>query len=449
MSKPTYLCEIRPTLALALPIIIGQVSQMLMSVVDSVMIGHAGKVPLAASAFAGNIFGLFFILGTGLLLPVAVLVARAHGSGQPTECAQLLRHGLVIALGFGLLEVAVMLTVGTQLHRLGAPQEVWMEARIFFEIIAVSLLPALVFQVFRQFAESLGRPWLPMIIMLGGVLLNVVLNWLLIYGRLGCPSMGLTGAGWATLIARTVVVLVIVGWLSANRGLRAAWPVRWRDSFSRERFSAMLKIGLPASGQLLFEGGAFTAASIMMGWLGTVSLAAHQIALSCAATTFMFMLGLSMAVGIRIGQAVGAGERARLRPIGVGAYALCTAVMLLTAAIFLIFGRWIASCFVIETEVIALAAQLLAVAGFFQIFDGGQVIGSGALRGLTDVKAPALITFVAYWLIALPGGYFFGVHQRIGAVAIWVWLAAGLAFAAIFLAWRFARLTRTIEPAGV
>jgi multidrug resistance protein, MATE family len=442
VSKHPYLCEVRPTLALALPIIIGQVSQMLMGVTDSLMIGHVGTVPLAASAFAGNIFGIFFILGIGMMLPVAVLVARAHGAGRPEECAQLLRHGLVLSVFFGVLETVAMFALLPRFQDFGQPAEVIAEARAYYQVIAVSMVPVLVFQVFRQFAESLGRPWIPMGIMLGGVALNAFLNWVMIYGRLGCPAMGLAGAGWATLIARVVVVMVIVVWLAGSSSIRIAWPGKWLGAFSRKRFVGMFKIGAPASSQLLFEGGAFTAASIMMGWLGTVSLAAHQIALSCAATTFMFMLGLSMAVGIRIGQAVGAGEQARLRPIGVTAYAMCLGVMGFFALMFLGAGQWIAGCFVRDAEVAALAAQLLIVAGIFQIFDGGQVIGAGALRGLTDVKVPALITFIAYWVIALPGGCYFGLKAGHGAVAVWVSLACGLAFAAIFLAMRFARLTR-------
>jgi MATE family multidrug resistance protein len=280
-----------------------------------------------------------------------------------------------------------------------------------------------------------------------------LLNWLLIYGKFGFPTLGLAGAGWATLISRVVIVAVLWVCLARAKGLRAAWPslrakthdvarARWSAPLSRTKFSEMLHLGVPAAGHLFFEGGAFTAAAIIMGWLGTVALAAHQIALSCAAATFMFMLGLSMAVSIRIGQATGAGEQARRRPIGFGALGLCVAGMTLAAILFFSASRPIAALFINDPEVVALAAKLLIVAGVFQIFDGVQVVGAGALRGLTDVKIPTAITFVAYWLIALPSAYWFGVKAGHGPIGVWIALAAGLACAAVLLTLRFARLTR-------
>lgn len=435
--------ELRPTLALAAPIILGQISQMAMNLTDSVMIGRVGTVPLAGSAFAGNLFGLFFILGLGMLLPIAVLVAQARGAKDPQEAGELLRHGLVLATAFSFAEILIMAVLGTQLARLGQPPEVVAVAGPFYFVIALSLLPALLFQVLRQFAESMGRPWVPMVIMSAGILLNAGLNWLLIYGNAGFPAWGLTGAGCSTLTSRTLGVVVIVVWLRKDQGLRAAWPTTWFAPLSFARFRSMLRLGVPASGQLLFESGAFTAASIMIGWLGAISLAAHQIAISCAAMTFMFTLGLATAASMRIGQAVGAQEHERLRPIGFGALFAGLCCMSLFALVFAVGGEWLSAQFVNDAAVIALAAKMLIVAALFQLFDGAQVIGAGILRGLTDVRVPTAITFVAYWLIALPGGYWWGVHRGAGALGVWAALAAGLAFAGIFLAARFAFLTRT------
>jgi len=434
--------ETKITLILAFPIIVGQVSQMLMGVTDSVMIGHVGAVPLAASALAGNIFGMFFVVGLGLLLPVTVLVARARGGREPQRCSELLRHGCWLGLGFGLLETLVMLVIGQQLGRFGQPPEVVAAVGTYFNLIAISLIPSLLFQVFRQYAEALGQPRLPMVVMLGGVIANVILNWILIYGRLGAPALGLDGAGWATLLSRILVLVVIVVWLARDIRFGEFWPDHWLTRISPTRMREMLRIGIPASGQLLFESGAFAAAAIMMGWLGTVPLAAHQIAISCAAVTFMFLLGLSMAVSIRVAEAVGSGERNRLRSIGFGALGIGTILMIGFALVFLVGADVIAARFVSDPAVIAAAGNLLIVAGIFQIFDGGQVVGSGALRGLADVRVPTLITFVAYWVIALPGGYALGFTGGFGGVGIWVALAAGLAFAAVLLAARYARLTR-------
>jgi len=210
----------------------------------------------------------------------------------------------------------------------------------------------------------------------------------------------------------------------------------------RGRFRAMLQMGVPAAGSLLFESGAFAMAMLMMGWLGAVPLAAHQIALSCAAFTFMFPLGLSMAVSIRISRALGEGRREVLRGIGFGTYGFGCTIMGVFATVFVVAGGLLAAGFTADPAVITLASQLLIVAAIFQLFDGGQVIASGALRGLTDVKVPTLITFIAYWVLSLPLGYALAFHSSLGPVGIWTGLASGLACAAVLLGWRFHRLTR-------
>ncbi|HUR59207.1 MAG TPA: MATE family efflux transporter, partial [Opitutaceae bacterium] len=212
-SLDSPLRELRPTLVLAAPIIVGQVSQMLMGVTDSVMIGHAGTVPLAASAFGGNVFAVFYVLGIGMMLPVSIFVARARGAQRPEEAGEYLRHGLAIALGFGALETLAMAALSTQLARFGQPPEVLAIVTPFFLLCAASITPVLVYLVLRQFAEAMGRPWVPMFVMLGGVGLNAALNWVLIYGHLGFPPLGLTGAGISTLLSRTLGALVILLWL--------------------------------------------------------------------------------------------------------------------------------------------------------------------------------------------------------------------------------------------
>jgi len=442
----THLKEARATFGLALPIVVGQVSQMLMGVTDSVMIGHIGTVPLAASAFAGGVFTLFLLIGLGLLLPVAVLASREHGAGNDAAGAVWLKHGVVLALAAGVAEVGVMLGMSAWFHRLGQPPEVVAAINPFYALIAVSLLPALLFQVFRQFAESLGRPWVPMVIMLGAVVLNVFLNWVLIYGHLGAPALGLVGAGWATLLSRLASLWVVYAWMRRAPEFRRVWPDAWFGGLRWARVAEMLHIGVPAAVMLLFESGAFMAAALLMGLLGAAALAAHQIALTCASFTFMFPLGLSMAVSMRIGKAVGEGRTAALRSIGFGAVVMACMLMSLSAAGFWLAGPWLAHGFVEDPAVVALAAKLLVVAAIFQLFDGAQVVGSGALRGLADVKVPAVITFVSYWLLAIPAAYFMGLHTSLGAVGIWMGLATGLAVAAVLLGIRFTLLTSRLRP---
>ena len=437
-----HLKEAFVTLALALPIIVGQVSQMLMGVIDSVMVGHVGTIPLAASAFASGVFTLFFMIGIGLLMPVAVLASREHGAGNDAAGAAWLKHGVALALLAGAVEIVAMLGMAPGFHHLGQPPEVLAAVNPFYTLITFSLVPVLLFQVLRQFAEALGRPWIPMAIMLGGVALNIILNWVLIYGHLGSPALGLTGAGWATLVSRVAVLVVIYAWLRRAPAFRRVWPDTWLSELKGDRFREMLRIGVPASVMLLFEAGAFVSATMMMGWLGAAALAAHQIALSCAAFTFMVPLGISMAVSMRLGKAVGESRTTALRSIGFGAIGMACAFMSLTAVFFMLAGSWLARGFVDDPTVVTLATRLLIVAAIFQLFDGIQVVGSGALRGLVDVKIPAGITFVAYWLLAIPGGYALGLHTSLGPVGVWIGLAAGLGVSAVLLTLRLARLTR-------
>ena len=434
--------EARATLLLAVPITIGQVGQMLMGITDSVMIGRVGAVPLAASAFGGSVFNLFFIVGVGIMSPVAVFASRSRGAERHDEAGEYLRHGLALALGFSVLEVGFLLLIGRHLALFHQPPEVVAAVNPFFMLIGVSIVPVLAYLALRQLAESMGRPWVPMIVILLEVGLNAFLNWVFINGHLGSPALGLTGSGIATLVARLLGTIVIFVWLACEPSVRAAWPRRWFAPLSWSRLSRMLGVGLPVAGSLLFESGAFAAATIMMGWLGAAPLAAHQVALSCAAFTFMFLLGLAIAVGMRLSAAVGRGDHAKLRTIWFGAVGMGGALALVNAGVFFFLGRVISRAFIADPAVTSTAAVLLAVAALFQVFDGGQVINSASLRSLTDVKVPALITFVAYWMISLPLGYILGVRGSFGPAGIWFGLAAGLAFAAVFLGLRFLRMTR-------
>lgn len=434
--------EVRPTLTLALPIIVGQLSNMLMGAVDSVMIGRTGTVPLAASSFGTNVFNIFYVLGIGFMVPVAIFVSRSRGAGRPTEAAEYLRHGIATAVGFGAIMTLVMGALSWQLERFDQPPEVVAIVRPFFLLIAASLTPTLLYLVLREYAESMGHPWAPMFIALGSVGLNAALNWVLIYGNLGAPALGLTGAGIATLIARIVNVSVIFLWLRADPKVREAWPRAWLAPLSGARFKEMLRVGLPAAGMLLFESSAFAFSSIMNGWLGAVPLAAHQIAISTASMAFMVPLGLAMANGMRVSHAVGSGERDRLRPIAFATLGIGLTIMVVFALGLGFGGRVIATWYVTDPAVISLAAQLLIVAALFQLFDGTQVIAASSLRAIMDVRIPAIITCIAYWGVALPLGYLIGVRGPWGAVGVWSGIASGLALAAIFMTWRFVRLTR-------
>lgn len=455
--------ENRRTLALAVPMMAGQLGQMLMALTDSVMVGRLGTVPLAAVAFANGVLGVGLVAGFGLVSGVGVLAAQAHGAGRRRDVAEALRHGLALGAAAGALLAAlawVWVFLGGPTAA-GQPAEVAAAARNFLLILAASLPAALIWQVLKTWCEALSRPWPPLVFTAGAVGLNAVLNWAFIHGRLGLPALGLTGSAWATFAARMILAATLATyvWWRWSETARSPGPTPEplpdadadadadAGGWSAARGWALLALGLPTGAAWLCEAGLFGAAALMMGRLGATALAAHGIALNCAATTFMLPLGLAMAVGVRLGQAAGAGaDRATRRTIGFGGLGMATAMMTLAAGVFLLAGRPLARGFVgsgpTEEATVALAAGLLAVAGIFQVADGVQVVGAGALRGLGDVRVPTLIALAAYWGIALPACWLFGFALDGGPRGVWVGLALGLGCAAAALTLRLRRRLR-------
>lgn len=434
----TFREEARRTLFLAVPMMAGQLSQMLMGVADSAMVGRVGVVPLAASAFANGLLSVPFLFGIGLLQAISVRVSQAHGAGDRRETGELLRHGLALAGVAGLGLVALMAIGSTMLGHFGQPPEVAAEARMYFLLSGVSMLPMLLAMSFKQFSEALDHPWPPMLILLGSVLLNVGLNWILIYGNLGAPALGLTGAGLATLLSRIAALLAVIAYVFRASRFSDALPEGWRRPLEWARVRSLLRIGLPASAQLLLEVSAFTVATLMIGWLGAQALAAHQIALTCASTSFMFPLGIAMATSVRIGQALGANEHGRVRAIGFTSFALAALIMSATGLIFALGNDVIARAFVDDSTVVALAARLLVIAALFQLFDGLQVVGAGALRGLNDTIVPMIACFAGYWIVFIPFAYLAAFRFGFGAKGIWCGLAAALGIVGVSLLARFA-----------
>jgi multidrug resistance protein, MATE family len=436
--------ESRRSLALASPIIAGFVGQMLMGWVDTIMVGHVGVIPLAACAFANTVLAVPLVFGFALLSSVSVRASLAFGGGRARISGEALRAGLVVG---GILGISVVFAIHVAvplLPWLGQGSEINAACKNFLLLCAWSAVPVFLTTAAKNFCEALSRPWIPFWIMIAGVLLNAGLNWIFIYGNLGAPAMGLDGAGVATLSARIAVAAAIIVYMLFAPVLKESLPVDWLATGVIAEIRRLLAIGLPAGGMHLAEVSGFAFGSLMMGWLGPGALAAHQIAITCAATTFMIPLGLSQAVSVRIGQARGAKEEDRALPIVVGALGLTVSFMAIFAIIFMNAGAAIASWFVENAAVTTVAAQLLLIAGFFQIFDGLQIASSGALRGFEDTRAPMVIGFISYWLVALPVSYLAAFKLGFGPSGIWFGFVAGLALAATALVARvLRRATRT------
>lgn len=437
--------ESRLTLRLALPLMIGQLSQMLLGVADTVMVGHLGVTELAALTFANSLFHVPFVFGIGLLTGISVMTSNSRGADDPQAARGSCRHGLYLAMVLGLGLFAISWWLSLHLDSLGQPPEVAARTTLFFRILMASMIPALASIALKNHADALNRPWPPFWIFLGGVALNVLLNWVMIHGKLGCPALGFEGAAWATLISRVAILVAMIVWLLQAKGLREWVPYRWFRKPDFADLKRLLSVGFPASLQMGCEVAAFSLAGLIMGRFGPVAMASHQIAITLAATAFMIPLGLSMALTVRIGEAHGAGEVERLRPIAISGWLLATGYSILAAACFLIFGKFFASLFISAPGVIALTSSLLVIVGVFQIVDSLQVVSSAMLRGLQDARVPALMGFAAYWLVGLPVGAGLGFGFHLGAIGVWWGLAAGLGVAAITLGPRLWRSTRSVK----
>ncbi|MES2996814.1 MAG: MATE family efflux transporter [Verrucomicrobiota bacterium] len=427
----SILRETGGTLRLAVPLMIGNVSQMLLGLADTLMVGKLGVAQLAALTFANAVFHIPFIFGMGILSAIAVLSSNARGAGDPAAARASCRHGLYLAATLGLLLLVVFLLISPHLHRFGQPPEIVKLSRPFLTIIMASLIPALLAIALKNHADALNRPWPPFWIFLGGVGLNIFLNWVMIYGKFGVPALGMTGAAWATFISRWVIVAAMLVWMLGSRDLTEWIPKRWLAMPVTKEITRLLAIGFPASIHMVFEVGAFSMSGFLMGRFGEVPMAAHQIALTLAGTSFMVPLGLSMALTVRAGEAFGAGNHARLRPIILSGWILCAGYALLAALFFVTLGETISAGFTNSAAVIALASSMLTIVGVFQLVDALQVASSAILRGIHDTRFPAWMGFISYWIIGIPAGALLGFHFVMGARGVWWGLAIGLAVACL------------------
>jgi MATE family multidrug resistance protein len=433
--------EGRATALLALPLVAGQVSQMLMGVADTLMIGRLGTVPLAASTFANTVLHVPLMFGIGMAIAVSVKVSQARGAESPVAARAALRHGLFIGLGLGLLTLLAAFLLLPIFPYFGQVPEVVERVPAYFILVALSMTPAMGAMAVKSHADAMNRPWPAFYILLAGVLLNVLLNWVLIYGNAGMPALGLEGAGIATLIARLATLAALLVWYLRSRRMREWIPHRWLVRPDWGAMRDLWKIGWPASLHISAEMGAFILATIMIGSLGAAALASHQVAMSCAATVFMIPLGISMALTVRIGEAWGAKEYHRWRPIVVSGWLMGGAISVVSVTVFLLFREEIAGWFLSDPAALKVAAGLLGVAAVFQVVDHSQIISSGVLRGLDDVRVPARLVFVAFWVVAMPFGWVLSFRAGMGVSGMWWALTTGLTITAVLLGVRVWRKT--------
>lgn len=441
MSQLHYKEHFSRTFTLAYPVMLSQLGQVLVGVADSMMVGQLGATPLAAASLANSIFFVILMFGIGISMAITPLVAAADGNGNRKRIAKLFKHGFVINMFSGIVMFILIILAAPTLQYMNQPEEVVQMAIPYLAIITLSIIPFMFFQTFKQFAEGLSQTKQAMVITIVCNLLNVVLNWVLIYGKLGFPAMGLNGAGWATLISRVLMGAVIFYYVWKSKRYTSYKIGFGFKRLSYPMISKMLKIGVPTGFQFIFEVGAFSTAAIMMGWIGVNALAAHQIAINLASISYMMASGLSAAAMVRVGNQLGRNDIKSLREAGFTIFGMVIVFMFCFAVIFIVGRNFLPSLYIDELPVIEMTASLLVIAGFFQLSDGIQVVGLGALRGMSDVKVPTLITLIAYWVLGLPLGYFFAFQLGMGEQGIWYGLLIGLTSTGVMLLYRFHKLS--------
>ena len=437
MIQHMFRSEIKKTLFLSLPIVVSQLGQMLMSVVDNIMVGKVGTEALAAASIANAIFTLIMVVGFGLTMAVTPLTAIAYGAGKDEECGIILRQGILVNLFFGFLLCGVTFLFSECIQYLNQPDEIVGPASIYMKVLGVSMLPLMLFQSYRQFAEGVSFLKPAMIIMLLANIINIFTNWIFIYGNLGVTPLGLTGAGIATISSRTFMAVTLMIVIIKSPKMKRFDPTLNYRKIDFSMIRRLLAIGIPAGFQYFFEVSAFAASSIMIGWMGTVALAAHQIALNLASVSFMVAMGISSAGTIRVSNAVGRKDIHGTRIAGFSATLLCAGFMALAGLFFILLRFFLPTLYISEKDVIDISATLLVIVAFFQISDGTQAVGLGILRGMTDMKIPTLITLAAYWLIGLPSGYFMAFKLDMGIYGVWYGLLISLTASAFLMMLRF------------
>lgn len=439
--------HIKETARLAIPVSIGQIGHIMMGVVDSLMVGRVGTVPLAAAALVNGLFFLVLVLGIGMTMAITPLVAIAKGEKNDDECGMILRQALIVNVIFALLLLLMIFFGADFLGYLDQPKEVVIQAQSYMKILALSVIPFLLFQVYRQFLEGISVVKPPMVIAVLANFFNAFSNWVLIFGNFGFEAMGLDGAGISTFLTRTLMAAALMIYVINSKRFTVYNPTLRYQMINWKVIRNVVRIGLPSGLQYFLEVGAFAFSAVMIGWLGAVPLAAHQIAINLATITYMIILGIGAAGTIRVGNYLGQKKFNEMRRAGFSAIGSAIGLMVFFALLFILLRDFLPTLYVDDINVINLASSLLIVAAIFQIFDGTQATAIGVLRGLTDVKIPLLISFFSYWALGVTSSYIFAFLLGFGTQGIWFGFIIGLGSTAIMLAIRFHLLSKSdVQP---
>ncbi|KMK67990.1 MATE family efflux transporter [Puniceibacterium sp. IMCC21224] len=438
----TYPQHIRAVLSLGLPLIGGHLAQLAIGLTDTIMLGWYGAEALAALTLASALFFLLFLMGSGFAWAVMPMVAQYHAAGDAVSIRRATRMGLWLSTLFFLCVLPLLWFSGDILLALGQSPDIADGAARYLRIAGLGMLPALLVMVFKSYLAALEHTRVVLLVTLAAALANGLGNYALIFGNWGAPELGITGAAMSSIVSQLVGLIGIAFYVHRALPEHALFRRLWNPDW--EMFAQVFRLGLPIGLTTLAEVGLFEATAIMMGWLGTVPLAAHGIALQTAAATFMIHVGFANVATIRAGNAFGRKDVAHLIRGAYTVFALSLAVASVTITLFLTLPGHIVSLYIDPADpardaILALGVQLLAVAAVFQLVDGSQVVTLGLLRGVQDTRVPMWMALFAYWCVGIPASYVFGFVAGFGAVGVWSGLVAGLGVAALLMILRFRR----------
>jgi MATE family multidrug resistance protein len=435
MSRPSEpesgRSELKATISLAVPIVLVQVGMQSMGVVDTAMAGHVSARVLASVALGNLYFFSIAVFAIGTLMALDPLVAQALGAKDQESARRAIQRGMVIAVGLSVITALVMLPAEPLLRLARQPADVLPDTVRYLRISIVGVVPYLGFIVLRQSLQAMHRVAAIVWALATANLANAFLNWVFIYGHLGSPALGASGSAIATAASRWFMALLLM-WTARHElrpYLQPLSPALWDWG----AIARMLRLGAPIGLQQMLEVGAFQAIGLLMGVMGPTKMAAHQIALQLAALTFMVPMGVGASAAVRVGRAIGAGDRQRANSAIHAGYVAGVGFMTITAALFLFAPRLLAQLFTSDANVTALAAVLIPIAGVFQVFDGAQAVGAGVLRGAGDTTAPLWVMLASYWLVGIPVSWYFGFHTSLGPTGLWYGFVVSLAAVAVFL----------------
>lgn len=450
-DQQTYGYHARKLLVLGLPLIGGHLAQFAIHMTDTIMLGWYSVEALASVVLGSTFFFVLFIFGSGFAMAVVPAVASAAASGEDRQVRRVTRMAMWLSILFGLVSMPLFFLSEPILRALGQPVEVAANAGLYLSVAGFGMIPALLVMVLKSYLSALERTQVVLWITVLAALANVVVNYALIFGNWGAPELGIMGAAIASVIVQLISIIgisVYAAWATSEHELFARF---WRPDW--EAFGSIFQLGWPIGLTTLSEVGLFAASAMMMGWVGTIDLAAHGIAIQWASLAFMFHLGLSNAATIRAGQAWGRKDFAALGKVTVSTNLLSGLFALIAVALFVFFGAWLVGLFVdptdpVRPEVIATGTTLLLVAALFQLADAGQVQALGLLRGMHDTRIPMVMAAVSYWVVGVPVSYLLGFVLNLGGVGIWFGLTFGLACAWGLMGWRLVRLAFRKRTAG-